>query len=202
MSDFDYNKTVATMRDALRKRRDLRQSMDLLLTFCESEAPDDTALWTDLRTRDYEADAQQIQRSLQKSLRKSPIPTDYTGLYFGLDGLNMPRGKGIEFGCSKAFDEAQDDGGVTWAYKGDFYPFKIPSPLLSGLYDGVVEMASLADFAICISYTGLAIRDALDALPLHLTLGDAKARAVCFGPNDGDLFRLGTLRAGGLDVLA
>jgi hypothetical protein len=141
-----------------------------------------------------------MQQAFGASLRSKAVPPEYTGLYFGLDGLNMPRSKGIEFGCSKTFDEASDEGGVNWAYNGSFYPFEIPSALLSELYGGVVEMAGLADHAVCIAYTGLAVRDALRDLPRELTLGGAKARAVCFGPHDGDLYRLGTLRPDGLHI--
>lgn len=200
MSDFDYVKTVGKMCAVINVGQPIAESVSTLLDFCESEAPRDAALWKKLRGRDYAGDAQEMRRAFAAALRLKPVPAEYNGLYFGLDGLNMPRSKGIEFGCSKTFDEANDDGGVDWAYDGSFYSFEIPSGLLGELYDGVVEMASLADHAVCIAYTGLAVRDALCDLPRELTLGGARARAACFGPHDGDLYRLGTLRTGGLQV--
>ena len=200
MSDFDYMKTIEKMCQVINDGQPIRQSISTLLDFCEFEAPDDAALWKDLRGRDYAGDAKQMRQAMEGSLRLTPVPAEYTGLYFGLDGLNMRRSNGVEFGCSKTFDEANDDGGVNWAYDGDFYPFEIPSALLSELYGGVVEMAGLADHAVCIAYTGLAVRDAFGDLPRELTLGGATSRAICFGPHDGDLYRLGTLRANGLQV--
>ncbi|HEX5242256.1 MAG TPA: hypothetical protein VFW23_03260 [Tepidisphaeraceae bacterium] len=200
MADFNYKKTVRKMREVINADKPLAQSMATLLSFCKAEAPDEAALWKDLRSRDFDADAQKIARMFKASLKSKPVPGKYNGMYFGLDGLNMRDGKGIEFGCSKAFDESNDDGGSKWAYESEFYPFQIPSALLSALYNDVVEMGSLADYLVCIAYTGLAVRDTFRDLPVNLTLGRAKSRAICFGPHDGDLFRLGTLRADGLDL--
>jgi len=59
-------------------------------------------------------------------------------------------------------------------------------------------MASLADHAVCIAYVGFAARDALRQLPIPDTLGTARARAICWGPHDGDSYRLATLRPNGL----
>jgi hypothetical protein len=198
VADFNYKRTMQTIFGAINDAAEVADGISRLLAFCKVEAPGDAALWNDLARRDFAADFRQFRDSFGESLRLFPVPAKYTGFYFGLDGLNMPDGKGIEFGCSETFDEAKDDGGVKWAYDGSHYPFKIPSPLLSELYGGVVEMASLADHAVCIAYVGLAVRDALRELQRSDTLGEAKARAVCWGPHDGDLYRLGTLRGDGL----
>lgn len=200
MLDFDYAKTIGKMCEVINEGRTIAESMSALLDFCESEAANDSKLWKELRRRNYADSAWKFQQAFGALLQSMPVPAKYTGLYFGLDALNMEKSKGIEFGCSKTFDEANDDGGVKWAYNSEFYPFEIPSELHRELYNGVVEMAGLADHAVCIAYTGLAIRDALTELPRNLILEGAKSRAVCFGPHDGDLYRLGTLRADGLHV--
>jgi len=199
MSDFDYERTMRAVFEAV-NADDIADGISNLIKFCRVEAPADAALWDDLARRDFAADYVLFRDDFGGNLKASPIPAKYTSLYFGLDGLNMANGKGIEFGCSDTFDDTKDDGDVSWAYDGSHYPFEIASPLLSELYDGVVQMASLADHAVCIAYVGLAVRDALRELPISDTLGTARARAVCWGPHDGDLYRLGTLRPSGLDL--
>jgi hypothetical protein len=184
--------------DAVNDADDVADGIAQLIKFGRAEAPADAALWDNLARRDFAADYAHFRDDFGDKLNSSPIPTKYNGFYFGLDGLNMPSDKGIEFGCSDTFDDAKDDGDVKWAYDGSHYPFKIESPLLSELYDGVVKLASLADHAVCIAYVGLAVRDALRELPISATLGNSRARAICWGPHDGDLYRLGTLRPAGL----
>jgi hypothetical protein len=198
MAYFDYERTMRAVFDEVNEADDAAGGVARLIHFCRAEAPADESLWAVLSQRDFGADAAQFRECFGDNLNSSPIPGKYNGFYFGLDGLNMPKGNGIEFGCSATFDDANDDGGVKWAYNGSHYPFEIASPLLSELYDGVVEIASLADHAVCIAYVGLAVRDALRELPISDTLGRAQARAVCWGPHDGDLYRLGTLRRDGL----
>lgn len=198
MPNFDYERMVRALRDAVNEADDVAAGISRLLAFCRAEEPAETAIWSNLAQRDFAADYEQFRDYLGASLKASPVPASYSGYYFGLDGANMPNGKGIEFGCSDTFDEARDDGSVDWAYNCSHCPFEIPSLLLAELYDGVVRMASLADYAICIAYVGLAVRDALRDLPISDTLGGARARAVCWGPHDGDLYRLGTLRRDGL----
>jgi hypothetical protein len=198
LADFDYETTMRAVFDAVNEADDVSGGISRLIEFCRGEAPEDAALWDDLAERDFAADYVQFRDDFGDSLKGSPIPPKYTGFYFGLDGLNMPNGKGIELGCSDTFDNSKDDGDVSWAYDGSHYPFEIASPMLSELYDGVVEIASLADHAVCIGYVGLAVRDALRELPISDTLGKARARAICWGPHDGDLYRLGTLRPDGL----
>jgi hypothetical protein len=198
LADFDYVRTMRAVFDAVNEGDDAPDGIARLIKFCRAEAPADAALWDDLARRDFAADYAHFRDDFGDNLKGSPIPAKYNGFYFGLDGLNMPNGKGVEFGCSDTFDDANDDGDVKRAYDGSHYPFEIASPLLSELYDGVVEIASLADHAVCIAYVGLAVRDALRELPISDTLGKARARAVCWGPHDGDLYRLGTLRPDGL----
>jgi hypothetical protein len=101
MSDFDYMKTIGKMCEVINAGRPIADSMSSLLDFCESEASSEAALWKDLRGRDYAGDAKAMQQAFGASLRVNAVPPEYSGLYFGLDGLNMPRSKGIEFGCSK-----------------------------------------------------------------------------------------------------
>ncbi len=198
LADFDYKRTMQAVFDAVNEADDAAEGISRLIQFCRAEAPADAALWHALARRDFAADYAQFRDDFGDNLKGSPIPATYNGLYFGLDGLNMPNGKGVELGCSDTFDDANDDGDVEWAYDGSHYPFEIASPLVAELYDGVVEMASLADHAVCIAYVGLAVRDALRELPISDTLGKARARAICWGPHDGDLYRLGTLRRDGL----
>jgi hypothetical protein len=198
VADFDYEQTMRAVFVAVEHADDVADGIARLIAFCRAEAPADAALWDDLARRDFATDYVQFCDDFGDNLKVSPIPAKYTGFYFGLDGLNMPNGNGIEFGCSDTFDDAKDDGDVNWAYDASHYPFEIASPLLSELYDGVVKMASLADYAVCIAYVGLAVRDALRKLSISDTLGKSRARAVCWGPHDGDLYRLGTLRPDGL----
>jgi hypothetical protein len=199
MCDVAYSRIVEQVFDAVEQSESVAAGMSRLLTFCECVAPERAALWNQLRARDFAGDARRVCFNFRDGLTSTPIPTTCSGFYFGLDALNMQRGKGIQFGCSTTYEEATDDGGVGWAFRLVHFPFQIHSTLLTELY-GVVEMASLADYAVCVAYVGLAVRDMLRELPISVTLLPSKSRAVCWGPHDGDLYRLGTLRPDGLEV--
>jgi hypothetical protein len=52
-------------------------------------------LWRKLERIDYASDTQLMLLLLRHGLKNPEIICEYTGIYFGLDGLNMPRGKGV-----------------------------------------------------------------------------------------------------------
>jgi hypothetical protein len=200
MDSAQYERITNAVALAVNESEDVVDGMARLLDFCRVESPTDASLWNTIAECDFEGDYRQLCDSFGESLSSDPIPAEYNGFYFGLDGLNMPNGKGIEFGCTKFFDDATDAGGFKWAESCSYYPFELPSAILGQLYGGVVKMATLADFALLIPYVGLAVRDCLRELPISRTLGRSRARGLCWGPHDGDLYRLGTLRPDGLVV--
>src|SRR5437016_2588674 len=64
-----------------------------LIDYCRRTDPS-TSLLNRLERIDYVRDARAIKDQLRAILEETRIPKSRTGFYFGLDGLNIPSGKG------------------------------------------------------------------------------------------------------------
>jgi tetratricopeptide (TPR) repeat protein len=158
---------------------DVSRGMSSLIDFLASEQPSNPT-WRALRKFDFSADAARIQKSLHRHLR-DPKMADYTHFYFGLDDLNMPNGKGIEFGCGH---EEQDF---------DYYPGNIPSKGLALVFRECE--ANVAHYTLGIGFLGLALNQAFAAFGPAANHGGVEWHVI-FGFHDGDLFPLGTFSGG------
>jgi hypothetical protein len=154
--------------------------------------------WKKLERIDYASDAQLMLLFLRDALSNSEITSEYTGFYFGLDGLNMPSGKGVEFGCSRHFKPQTTD--EKWVYQCDLYPENIPSESLSAAYRTGIELGELPDYIVCFGFLGLALRQAFDSIPAIESLNGAPYRAIMWGYHDGDLQLLGVVHPQGLQL--
>jgi hypothetical protein len=193
--DFDAKRAMGTALRTIRDTTSVERGMAELLAFCRAQAPEDDETWGELSGLDFGEDVRAIAAELAVLI--SALGDEYTGLYFGLDGLNMPHGKGIEFGCATGYvPGAADD---EWVYGCSRYPGEIASGVLSEMYRHV-RVGRFGDCVLCLGYLGMALRAALERVDAAVTLGGAGERAVVFGFHDGDLLRLGVIKPGGFEL--
>ena len=81
----------------------LAEGTQYLLHLAQEADPEDGHL-RELAKTDLVADAAQIAHSVATLAEHLPVEVQY--LYFGLDGLNMANGKGIEFGAARTNADA------------------------------------------------------------------------------------------------
>ena len=145
------------------------------------------------------------------------VPPDATGVYLGIDGLQMSRGGGggIEMGCSRAWHPG--DQGVGFIYNCDQYCDPVPLPSLAAYYawyyaglnipeDEVQAMwergESLDDgrpafdgldveFPICLGASALVVCHALRSVGSAVLSEARREMCIVLGFHDGDMLRLG-----------
>src|SRR3982751_6430748 len=73
----------------------------LLGAIARLDVPPTLPVWRVVDALRWEDDVAIVRDAWVERTRTS-VPTDATGIYFALDGMNMPDGKGVELGCSTA----------------------------------------------------------------------------------------------------
>jgi hypothetical protein len=166
-----------------------------VLRVCHRCAPG--APWPSLPDPDLGRDIEDARVWLARQLRDLP---DATGIYLGLDTLNMRGGRGqnVEIGGTAECDALQDSQdwiGVRQLRYGTKH-------LIRGLYemhrvytqgDWCVRAekvprglySSFAEYSLFLSYSGIVLGHALKLIPLKRTF------LVVWGYHDGDMFLLG-----------
>lgn len=190
--DFNIDNAVHEMRTVVASKN-LKQGITRLLSYCRKNGSENPSL-SRLSKLPFAKDAKHIAEQLRRFAEDKKIPPKCKGFYFGIDGLNMPDGKGIEFGCSPIANPGED---VEWAQHCDVYPGDgLMSPVLSEIYR-VIQGAGIYDYVFALGYSGLALRHALESIPSRVLLGGQRQRVACWGFGGGDYFSLGTLSPSG-----
>lgn len=145
-------------------------------------------IWNEFENMNIEKDIQEAQTWLNQNLKKY---SDFSGIYLGLDTLNMEEGQGtnLEIGLSKSCDPKifSDE----WAYECENYG---ESHLIKGLYEvsdsfnnqekWTSEERNFTEYLIFLGYSGIVLKEALTNLKIendYLSL---------WGFHDGDMFFL------------
>jgi len=156
---------------------DVQKGIQSILDFMEILVPGDIT-WQELRSFDFVADAARIESSLATHIETAATFSHY---YFGLDHLNMPKGKGIEFGCGEAQDNFTK------------YLGRIPSRALAKIFSACEE--NPGQYALGLGFLGLALYQAFKSLAPSFP-GAQKPRKIIFGFGGGDIFPLGAIHDG------
>jgi hypothetical protein len=184
--------------------RPLTAGMGQWFDYCDKVAPEQAPLWKRLRKLDFEEDARGLSKWLKRVLRSEPPPTDINGLWFGL--YNPVLGDG-EPSCqmyvsgSSAFEPDSVSNEwvcqLSWSPKGRYSA----SQVLTELYRPVEaitknQVCYLGEPFLCHGYIALVVSSWCHG-PMRATLlGNAPFRAIVFGHDSGDFYRLAVLRAG------
>ena len=161
---------------------DIKQGIEPLICHAQLYEPD-SVIWDNIRKIPFIEDSILIYHALSQSMLK--VGSEITEFYFGLDGINMLNGKGIEMGGGKGEHQY-------CAFRDE-----IPSIALEQFYNECLslhESASfVAEYTIAMGYLGLALRAAFTQISSKIAATSLKKRTVVFGFHDGDLWPLGTL---------
>lgn len=145
-------------------------------------------IWDAFEEMDMERDIRAAQHWLEDNLDQLP---DFTGIYFGLDTLNMDEGDGsnLEIGLSHSCDPGvlSDE----WVYECEYYG---ESHLIKGLFEVSDcfsneekwgdEVVNFAEYTIFLGYSGLILRETLNRLEIKNNF------ISVWGFHDGDTFFL------------
>jgi hypothetical protein len=179
-------KAIDEMLAVVATAADVSAGMRRLIDFTRVAAPPLNKLWDGAARQDFASDAWIIKAMIQSALSEEAPPAD-------LDQFFVVSSSGhLQFGAMK---KAGHDADQRRMWHGP----QIESQVFARL-QRKIPGASIGDYAICFGYVGLALRETFAQLPTALTLGDADQRTVVWGPHDGGLFRLGTIRPSGLEL--
>jgi hypothetical protein len=189
---------IGLIERIIREAPDVASGARVLYEVARLDVPASLPVWDVLRKMTWADDVAAVRAAWVERTR-SCIPTDASGIYFGLDGVSMPEGKGVSVGCSTAHLPGWQ--GIDYVFNCESYCDDIRLASLGRLYtwlyadNGYETFGSidnmLIEYPICLGCGALVFRDALRALdPLTLT-GENLERCFAFGFHDGDLLRLG-----------
>ena len=145
-------------------------------------------IWNEFENMNIERDIQDIQFWLKPNLYEFP---DFSGIYFGLDTLNMEGGNGtnLEIGLSNSCDPKifNDE----WAFQCEKYG---ESHLIKGLFEvsdcfdngekWSNDERNFTEYIIFLSYSGVILREALNNIKIE------NDYISLWGFHDGDMFFL------------
>ena len=169
----------------IRGQPDAQCAWNEIISFCQASAP--SKLWASLPGPNIAKDVQEANSWLSSQL---PLFSNATGIYLGLDTLNMRDGDGMNVGIggtSKCDVMAEE---IDWVYDGLSYG---KDHMIYGLYrlqqlysePKWQEDFSFADYMLFLAYSGIVLGQALAQLQTN------RSFLAVWGFHDGDLFRLG-----------
>jgi hypothetical protein len=173
----------------LRRHKVFTKAWNAVLRVCRRTAPD--APWQDLPVPDFEADIGSATEWLDAQLRRMPKAT---GIYLGLDTLNMRDGAGtnVEIGGTSNCDPSQDT--QEWTAQdlkyGDRHLIKSLVSMSAAYASptwrrGDHDYFDFADYVLFLALSGIVLGQALQRL------NPGRALLSVWGFHDGDTFLLG-----------
>ena len=190
MSDraMDPSEAVTRILSTVRGARDPVAGYARLIANSSKQAP--ASLWKRLPDIDIAGDVAEAVEWLRKELRGRDSAT---GIYLGLDTLNMDGGRGTNVEIGGSGKAVPLENGLEWMYGCTWYG---ESHLIRGLlemhgaYSQEKEgLSSFADYVLFLGYSGLILASAIEALERPVRAGK-KGRLFAWGFHDGDIFPL------------
>jgi len=184
--------------DQINNNRDPKKAFHNIIAIGKKYLP--SQIWESFEAMNLEMDTIDVQIWLQKSLVRFPKTT---GIYFGLDTLNMDNGKGsnIEIGLSNTCDPREFSD--HWIYDCDSYG---DNHLINGLnlvsdnFTNTIkwspEERSFSEYLIFLGYSGIVLREALINVTTEIDF------LSIWGFHDGDMFYLVNKRGLNRSVVA
>jgi len=189
---------IETACDVIRRSASVAAGMRELINAADRSSlltPSQRALLDEI---DFAAEAERLTEALRTELASATLK-GVNGFYFGIDGLNMPDGKGIEFGCSALHEAGIRE--IQFAWKCEQYLDNLPSTALTQIYSLNEPIQTDAEYLICFGYLGLVLKQAFHSGLARLIHRPADEIAIAFGFHDGDLALLGFVRPNDLNLL-
>lgn len=171
------------------KRFGLSDGMNLWIDYCEDLQPG--KVWSRLRKLDFETDFDRLTFWLTKLLLSEPPGREINGLWFGLFNPVDDDGSGssqMYHAGSRRFEQTD------WACNPEYFPKSryANSLVLPALHKTCEKLKGdgpyLGDLVLCHGYVCLVLSRWSRGPLRELLLGAAKARAVAFGHDSGDVY--------------
>ncbi|HXX92752.1 MAG TPA: hypothetical protein VEN81_03910 [Planctomycetota bacterium] len=184
---MDPSDALPSILKLVRTGGDPARSLGKLLDHFAEAKP--SSAWTKMKDVDVGRDIAEARDWLEAQLARR---ASTTGVYLGLDTLNMDDGAGhnVEIGGSvKADPESLD---TEWAFENSWTG---EHHLIRGLfemhriYSTIEDLYSFADYALFLGYSGIVLAAAVERLERKLRSG-GMGRLYIWGFHDGDLFPL------------
>ena len=196
-------KDVATLFSIIRAPGTAKSNFLNALPWFNKYQP--SSLWSEISPLSIERDVLLTKSWIIDQFNAPKFPrTTITGVYFGLDTLNMRNGQGknIEIGGSTLFNHQQPSN--DWPFHNSWYG---EETLVKGLFE-IAELVKeedsdlvwFSDFYVWMTYTGLILIEIFETTNPNTLLTGAPARNIIFGHHDGDLCSLGTLFPSGFKI--
>lgn len=182
----------------VREAPDVSAGARVLYEVARLAVPAELPVWNVLRSLTW-ADDVALVRDAWVQRAATCLPTDASGIYFGIDGLGMADGKGVSLGCSTAHLPGWQ--GIDYVFDCETYCHDLPLPSLTKLYTWLYANGGFETFGaidnlqmeipICLGVSALVLRDALRTLDPFTLAGETLERCFALGFHDGDILRLG-----------
>jgi len=175
----------------VRGHTDLSSDWTQLVDICRQVHPD--CPWADLPPPDVQSDLHDTWQWLQKEVAEQP---DASGLYLGLDTLNMGDGKGmnIDFGATSECDPASYSPDWVWDVTLSYGSHHLIRGLvgLQAIYARPIwrDAFGLCDYVFFLGYSGMILTQVFESFTLPRTF------MPVWGFHDGDMFTLGRYHNG------
>ncbi|MCB9050802.1 MAG: hypothetical protein H6556_15360 [Lewinellaceae bacterium] len=177
---------INDIRRILRIESDPQKAFQQIVESGEQKLPSN--IWSEFKKMNIGRDIQEAKNWLTKNIKEFP---NFSGIYLGLDTLNMDEGTGVNIEIGLSSDCNPDIFTDEWAFECDFYG---EGHLIKGLYEvadcfenegkWTDDERAFSEYLIFLGYSGIILREALRNLT---TENDFLS---IWGFHDGDMFFL------------
>jgi hypothetical protein len=173
----------------------IRSAMVPWFKFCRAVAPEQTELWDELESLNYDEDLLPLADWIRQLLTSEPPDSDINALWFGLHNPQFDDGEdSCQFYCagSNKFDpdEPYDD----WHCGPAYFPEQreARSQVMHTLYSKVNplpgELSYLGECFLCHGYLAAILSAWCHNDMADLLLGPDRSRAIAMGHDSGDIY--------------
>jgi hypothetical protein len=191
--EWPFEDVVSTVRSAA----SVRDGFSAIVDVCAERWPAED--WSRFRALELEPDVARLRRWLESLLVDNPPGTDARVLWFGV--CNPIRdGRAAADLTVRGFAGDPERAAISWEPANAEARSSALAHIhaLVGARGAAEDDEADAEYALCLAYAGLAVRTLASELAPELFLGHATRRELCFGFEDGDVVRLGTIANDGL----
>ena len=196
----------AEIERLLREAPTLKAGIDGMYALVRRHIPESCPLWKVLTALKWRDDVDAAGSAWDARLTTC-VPAGANGVYLGIDGLNMPDGKGIELGCSSRYEPGRRT--IDYIYDCDVYCDELPMPALADYYTwlhrqgGMDELQAYdflhVEYPVALGASALVLREVFRRSDPAALAGAAGERCFAYGFHDGDILRIGTATSAGFD---
>lgn len=198
----DYEAAFRRIECLLASECGVSAGMASLLDLCAERVPDE--VWSAVGEINFETDAANLQRWLERVLALEPPPDRIEAFWFGLFDAEIEDGRetcALYLSGAARFDSGGDSADWACQTPDSYLPEEryADSAVLDLIHRAVhgTEEAGFAQWALCLGYACQAVQRMCHVINPGLLVGRRASRSVAVGWDDGDWIVLGAVDRGG-----